>query len=233
MIDYIWERVFQSQFVPQINAIVDVLERRLLPNFEAVDAEADSIADEAWNRFMSMPATGEEDAADFAESAMEEGLSHFMLMDGLRQGMLNLFAATLYHAFEQQIILFFRREYLHQEKECGSGQFNLSVVKGRLKNFGVDITKFASWPKINELRLVANTVKHAEGNSSQRLYKIRPNMFSHPRLLQFGLQDDFTSSEQPQVFQPLVGEGLYVSVQDVKDYRDQLVRFWQEFADAK
>ena len=106
--DHFWTRLFLTEFVPQINAIVDVLEKRLLPNFEGIEEESDKVAQELWERFMSMPGTGDEDPADFADKALCAGISHLELMHGIRQEMLNLIAVALFHAFEQQAISFHR-----------------------------------------------------------------------------------------------------------------------------
>ena len=62
---------YTTKFRSEIEMIVDTLEKRLLPNFENIEAEAEAAADEAWNRHMSQPAAEHEylDPADFAESA--------------------------------------------------------------------------------------------------------------------------------------------------------------------
>ena len=143
--------------------------------------------------------------------------------------MLNLFGVALYHAFEQQIMFFHRKNVLCQEEESESRKFRLSEVQKGLKEGGIDITEFLSWLKIDELRLVANTAKHGEGDSSHKLREIRPDMFQNPHLSGFS---ELMSGPAAEIFQPLVGEGLYVSVQDVRDYRDHLVRFWSELAHA-
>ena len=38
---------------------------------------------------------------------------------------------------------------------------------------------------MDELRLVANTVKHAEGISAEKLRNIRPQLFQHPTVTQY------------------------------------------------
>ena len=231
--DPFWIRFIQVSFVPQLNTIVDALEKRLLSNLEEkkIEAEAERITEEAWERYMSMPSTGNEDPGDFADKAMEAGVSHCELMYGFRQGMLNLFAAALYHAFEQQIIFFHRKNILslYEDAENDPKKFRLTVFQSRLKEYGIDVKKFSSWSKIDELRLVANTVKHAEGPSSYKLHKIRPDMFNNPLLSQVS---PFLSQGSDRVFQPLVGDDLYVSLQDIKNYCVHLVRFWQELIDA-
>ena len=229
--DPFWISALQTEFVPQLNAIVNVLERRLLPNLEKekIGEEADSIAEEDWERFMSMPATGNEDPADFADRAQNSGIAHYTLMYGIRQGMLNLFAAALYHTFEQQIMLFHRKNVLDLDEENDSKKFKLKVFQRRLKEYGIDIKNFACWSKIDdELRLVANTVKHAEGPASDRLRKIRPDLFINPLFS----QDSFFLQGFDSVFQPLVGDDLYVSLQDIRDYCDRLVQFWEELVDV-
>lgn len=229
--DSFWISAFQTKFVPQLNAIVNALEKRLLPNLEEekIELESNRIVEEDWERFMSMPATGNEDPADFADRAQNAGIAHYTLMYGIRQGMLNLFAAALYHAFEQQVMFFHRKNVLDLDEENDLKKFSLSVFQCRLKDYGIDIKNFDSWSKIyDELRLVANTVKHAEGSSSKKLRKKRPDLFENPQLLGFsGL-----SVPTPKVFQPLVGDDLYMSLRDIKNYRDHLVQFWQELADA-
>ena len=229
--DPFWISAFQTEFVPELNAIVDTLEGRLLPTIGKGDIEKESsrISDEAFDRYKSMPARGEEDPSCLADRAERAGISHYILMSGIRQGMLNLFAAALYHAFEQQIMFFHRKNLLCKEEESESVKFRLPKFQSRLKECGIDITEFSSWPKIDELRLAANTAKHGEGDSSHKLREIRPDMFQNPHLSSFS---EFISGPASQVFQPLVGEGLYVSVQDTRDYRDHLVRFWSELANA-
>jgi hypothetical protein len=121
---HFWKRAFQRDFVPQLRGIVDAVERRLLPAFETIGDEADAVADEAWEAFMSSPGTGDEYPGDYAEEAQDAGLSHYTLLSGIRQGMLNMFAATLFHAFEQQMMFFLRREVLDPREEhdfCRSG----------------------------------------------------------------------------------------------------------------
>ena len=176
-----------------------------------------------------MAGTGEEDPSDLAEAAQDAGVSHYMLLNGIRQGIINLFAAALYHAFEQQVILFLRKQVLHPREENDSKLFHMGEFDRRLKALGIDINSFRSWPKTDELRLVANTVKHTEGDSAQKLHRQRPGLFENPEIQKLGLS---SSTANPRVFLPLVGEDLYVSLADIKDYRDTLLGFWKELADA-
>lgn len=224
-----WSSTSRHEFSTQLAAIVDALETRILPAFDGVDKEGEAVAKDAWERFMSAPGTGDEEPGDFVEAAEQAGVSHYVLLHGIRQGMLNLFAAALYHAFEQQVMLLFRREILDPQEENDSRLFQMMEFQKRLKGLGIDITEFSSWSKIDELRLVANTVKHAEGDSAQKLHGQRPDLFEHPDLRKQGLS---FGTSNPHVFLPLPGEDLYVSLEDIRQYRDALLEFWKELGDA-
>lgn len=95
----------------------------------------------------------------------------------------------------------------------------------RLLRGGIDVRAFSSWAGVDELRLVANAVKHADGLSAKKLYEQRPDLFTHPELPKNAL---FSARAQPRVFMPLLGEDLYVSLEDLRKYRDAVVQFWEE-----
>ena len=221
-----WAGYFRGEFTPQLRAILEVLEKRLLPGFAGIEQEAEKLSQEAWDAFMAAPATGEEDPSEFAEVAEQAGVSHYLLLDGIRQGMVNLFAAAIYHAFEQQVMLFLRREMLHPREENNAKLFGISEFQNRLKAQGIDVADLPSWRKVDELRLVANTVKHAEGKSARDLHDIRPDLFEHPQFAGMPF-----SGGGARVFQPLVGEDLYVSLDDVREYCNSVVQFWKEFGE--
>lgn len=222
-----WVNHFRREFTPQLRVILEVLERRLLPGFADIEQEAEKVSEEVWEAFMSATATGEEDPGEFAEAAEQAGVSHYLLLDGIRQGMMNLFAAAIYHAFEQQVMLFLRKEVLHPSEENDPSLFSLSELRNRLRAHGLDIAALPSWSKVDELRLVANTVKHAEGRSAQELHNKRPDLFQHPLIVGMPF-----ARQSARVFQPLVGEDLYVPLEDVRKYCDSVVQFWNELGSA-
>ena len=60
---YFWTGIFRREFAPQLRAIVETLEKRVLPAFDNIDGEANAVAEETWDAFMSAPGTGVEDSA--------------------------------------------------------------------------------------------------------------------------------------------------------------------------
>ena len=223
--------LFQTTFPRQLDAIFDTLEKRLLPNFgdDTINEESQRIVEGFWDRFTAIPGMEERDPDHFLDAAHDAGISHYLLMYGIRQGMISLFAAALYHTFEQQLMFVHRKNVLLKNEENEPNLYKIKLFCSRLKEYGIDIEGFPSWQKIEELRLVTNTVKHAVGNSSRKLRKIRPDLFRNPLLPQ---ESSLLDLPYTQLAGTLVGEGLYVSLQDVKDYRDHLVLFWEELANV-
>lgn len=212
---------------------MDVLEKvifeKLLPPFDNIDAESHIVEEKEWNRLGELPGTGDEDPATLAEVAGDAGLAYYEAMMASRQTILNTMAAALYHLFEQQVIAFCRHELVGLN-EVRTRTFNPREAIKRIKDkeyLGIDCEKFASWEKIQELRLVADTVKHAdEGTSAKQLYARRPDMFVAPCIRGDAILS--SRSEQYPIYMPLAGTDFYVIEDDLKHYCNTVREFWKE-----
>jgi hypothetical protein len=88
--------------------------------------------------------------------------------------------AALYHLVEQQVCYLCRLAFYGPQGVPLNPGTSISLLRA----LDVDVTTFTSWLRIDELRHLANCVKHAEGNSCEQLRKIRPDLFEKPT---FGL----------------------------------------------
>jgi hypothetical protein len=226
---HFWQRYFRTEFQSELSALVAVLEDRILPGFVGLEEEAERVSSDAWEAFMAMPGTGDEDPSDFADQAEQAGVSHYILLTGIRQGILNSFAATIFHCFEQQVMLFHRRELLAPNEENNEKLFSLREFINRLKRVSIDVSSFSVWPRIVELQLAANTVKHADGKSARELRAVRPQLFENPALAKY-LGESFRSS--PSVYRPLLGEDIYMSTTHIHEYADSCKAFWDELGNS-
>lgn len=226
---HFWRHIFEKDFAQQLTEIVVALEQRVLPGFEGIEAEAQAHSERLYAEAGALPGTGDEDPAALAQAAQDAGVDRYMLLRGIRQGIVNLFAASLYHAFEQQAMTFLRKELLHPTEKNDSGLFEMAELRKRLSADGIDVTSFRSWPVIDELRLVANTVKHAEGPSAEKLHALRPDFFREAGFPELG---EWVIRWKPHVFQPLVGKDLYLEPKDVRAYLKSLLEFWEELFEA-
>jgi hypothetical protein len=212
-------------------AYADAVLNRLLPTFDDLGTEAEEVSRREYERLGEMPAFDEEpiDVVEASERAFEAGLTYYESMSGVAQAMANLAAAGLYHLFEQQVMVFHRRQVLSKAEENDLKYIRWSEFEKRIQNAGADLKQLQTWSQVDELRLVANTVKHGEGASAARLRQLRPELFVHP-----GLRDDPTWEGEPvgSAEMPMGGEDIYVTRDDLERYRDALVSFWREFGDA-
>ncbi len=224
-----WSDYFCKVFSKQISDFYSLFSGRVMLSFSNIETEAEAATEQEWQRLMNHPADEYADMGTLAEQAEQIGISIFSTLEAMRQSMVNLAATALYHIFEQQILYFHRRQILHHSEQNNLKLINLKELKRRLSAAGVDYETFPSWKKVSELRSVANTIKHAEGQSASELRTVRPDLFEHPAVRKTPILERFGT---PDVFMPLVGRDIYLTTDDLAAYRSCLCKFWEEFADA-
>jgi hypothetical protein len=153
--------------------------------------------------------------------AIELAIEHNALavLESVRQSMLNLFAAGLFHLLEQLLLNICggecpvrsrrRLTKLQILSECFQTGFNFRLE-------GLD-----DFDCMDELRLVANFVKH--GASASELKKRNPELFEPYSFSQ-------NSGEDGSVAVPLAGADLFIKDDDLKTYGDVTHRFLGQVA---
>ena len=152
-------------FARPITAFREYAMRDVLPAFGNIDERATQVGNDYYQRIGSQPACEDDiiDMADVAEVAEDRARDWWEMMTSLRQSMLNLMAAGLFHLVEQQLA-----------RVSHDALFNGPVKDSKLsdverwyrQNANIDLTGLPSWRQIDEMRLVANTIKHGEGGSA-------------------------------------------------------------------
>jgi hypothetical protein len=208
---------------------MQVLEERLLPSFANIEREAERVAGDALASLTSAPVTDDVDHSEIADAANQIGVQHYVLLSEVRQGLVNLFAVGLYHLFEQQLMLFYHKELFASCEKFQTQRLSISELKKDLLQHAIDLTQLSSWALIEELELLANTVKHAEGRSASLLKERRPDLFKQNGLPGLG---EWELRTPRVVSQPLAGKDLYLSARELREYADALVRFWNDFSVA-
>ncbi|MGH7340150.1 MAG: hypothetical protein ACREKH_06640 [Candidatus Rokuibacteriota bacterium] len=172
------------------------------------------------------------DPADWAERAQDEALIYYQTMKNVEQGLINLYTVGLAHLLEQQLLFIHRRELLvFPDEEHEARLFKFELMKERLKAAGIDVETFVSWPRVEELRLLSNTAKHADGRSCAELKRRRPELFVKP-LPGMPETNPELWVEHVAVYQPLMGEQLYVTAEVYEEYATAAKQFLTELADA-
>lgn len=226
---YMARRVHHSAIL-YVSAFGQCVLRNILPAFADLSQRADEVASAEYQRLGSQPAGNDcdGDMSALAETAREKGQAFYEIMFAMRQTTLNLYAAGLFHLLEQQLA-----------DLCHDGAFEASPPKDTKLNivanwyrthFGLDLQTLTSWPRIDQLRLLANAVKHGEGSSANELRKQRPDLFENPS--QRELLPDFPQMYTAQSLRlPMAGEDLYVTEEIFIEYSEAANRFIAEIAE--
>ncbi len=180
---------------------------------------------------ISAHANADSDWGDLHERAYDAGITYYEQAVAARQAMLNLFAVAIYHQFEQQQITLVRREMTFGgDEDNPSKRSTKAFTEILFADAEIDVHSFPEWPKLDELRLVANVVKHAEGYSAAELEKIRPEMFRAPSIR--GAPPLMNWKLPRRVFLPMSGEDLYVTGADLDAYFEAVLGFWERLLAA-
>ena len=168
---------------------------------------------------MSQPASEDDDPDDAAEAAMGRGQEFCDTMCAIRQGTLNMFTAGLFHLLEQQLAAL-GKDDTFQAMGVQVPEVKLDhIAVWYRRHLRVDLTALADWSKIdNELRTIANAVKHGEGSAARRLRQIRPDLFIDPGLAELGLGHLGHMSAPRRLSTPLAGDDLFVTPQAFEEY---------------
>ncbi|MDD2991748.1 hypothetical protein [Zoogloea sp.] len=223
-----WElEHYRQLYRDQIDRLVDTLTVRLLPTFESVHAEVEAIQREAYHANHERANDGNWLDPQMAHDvAFEASIMHFDIVLDLRQGLQNMFAVTLYHLFEQQVRTFHVRVLNHKPLKFGS-----DVLKAWDKTLTDPVLSTEQRSGLDELRLLANTVKHGDGASAQELYTAAPHLFLAD-YEQDVLDDPTVVVHKPDIGTPLFGQDLFVRLDDIQRYRQLLNGVWSAYLEA-
>lgn len=199
-----WGDTIIATFIPPVRYFSRVLFERILPAFDDFERESES---------------------GFMSSEHWSDIDYCNMMN-MRQSMVNLHAVGLCHLYEQQFSYLVMRLVCNYERKANYSEDKNYVLESK----EIDIKRFGSWKIIEELRAVCNAVKHAEGNSAERLETLRPELFVCPSALE--LPDNIPTRPRLKARHPLAGEDIYLKEEDVRSYALAIEDFWKEFMDV-
>jgi hypothetical protein len=200
----------------------------IIPAFGNPENRANELAESEYRRLCSQPVGeyGDYDLAIAAEAAHEKGLAFYETLTAVRQSMLNLLAAGLFHLIEQELA-----NLCHIEAETVAPPTDTKIcvtADWYQQHFGLDLGSLDSWQMIDDLPLVANTVKHAEGKSATDLRQRRPEFFRHPIDRKLLPNETQSVSFVRPVRSPLSGEDLYITEEAFQEFAQAAERFLRD-----
>ncbi len=222
---YLWGPM-REKYKNEIRLIIDTYKNRISPVFNNIESDADEIADKYYQSFAEAPSSGENaenEMANAAENAMEVGLDYYQGISLMKYNNLAAWLVILYQYWEQQVRLFLFEEERHYfqidiKTFCTNG---INEIKEHFKFHNEDIEKLSSWNKVDELRLLCNTIKHGDGKAAQSLKIIRPDLFKPMRDIGGGDLLDLYKTTLNDVV-------LDISDDQMSEYGQSLLNFWDE-----
>lgn len=225
---YLWSGI-REQYIASLNGVKEIYFDRMAPAFANIEDEAKEYEQKLWRENLERPSPEEQlDAESSMESLAESihmiAVERYQFLSLMRYRTLGLWISMLSQIWEQQNLTFLRNE-LDQER------LKLFTSRGRevsgwgfreiveiFASFGIELDTLTVWDKIEEMRLLVNVIKHAEGNSADKLRALRPDFF-----------DADGWGDALELYKTSLNEeALNIKNQDFIDYYDALVQFWAE-----
>jgi hypothetical protein len=223
---YVWEDLRKLK-IEEIELYKNTYLERIAPVFDSVEKEADNLSAKIYDDAMSdvvddysMP-----DPSSIAQFAMESGFYYYEKYSLMRYNTRAMWITMLYQYWEQQVRKFLYDEYknvyeIEFSKFCSNG---IREIKEGFKESNLDITLLNSWSGIEELRLLANSLKHGEGSSTKQLKEKFPKYFEHEGLEEYDLLKLYNTTLGEKV--------LNINDSDYSTLCDNLIAFWKELDD--
>jgi hypothetical protein len=208
-------------FKSEISTFVQIFSAKLFPVFSMIDEEAEKFSEEYFEKALNNVYDDSIDPASVAETAIDKALSHFSDLSLVRYEFTAMAIATLYLIWEQQMRKFLYRELRHNYKIdfpsfCTSG---IKEIKEIFSEHSVDIETMKAWPKLDELRLLCNVVKHGDGGSAKRLFGLNKGLF----------REEYYKDKNGLVLDTtLLEETLNLNEETFSAYGNVLIEFWSE-----
>jgi hypothetical protein len=225
---YLQESV-RNQMKKPIELFAETYTKKITSLFAEIEQESKAIADERYNELGKNFHPDFHDAADLSEAALDTGLEHYEGLALMQYNTKLMWISTLYQFWEQQVRKFIFEEVNRTQKFtdkkgnkiafkdfCTRG---IQDIKETFKLFDQDLEKFSSWDKLNELRLLANVIKHADGPAATQLKLIRPDIF----------KDKSISTDLLDLYKTTLNEiVLNIGETEFQDYCEAIIHFWDE-----
>jgi hypothetical protein len=217
-------------FVEQIKKFDEMFSGTVFPPFKDPEEQAEKVAQDYWDQKMSEPCGPDgpdQDPADIADDARRKSIDFYETMTAMHHTVLNLFTAGVFHLFEQQAGTLLK-DWTGTRPKFPFGALG-ELGKNR-SGPAIDVKAAPMWSRVNELQLVANVVKHSEGDSADKLRAVNDTYFKLPAVRGTGLEKHFGGDHI--LGEPLTGEGIYVTKDDYDASVKAVITFWEWLAAA-
>lgn len=222
-------RVLREKYINDLTQIKELFFERIQPIFADAENEATVYQNQLWENIIKQPFDENclVDSYDYVEIVKQAVFEKYEILSLMRYRNICMWISCLCQAWEQQLFSFIYNEariegIKYNEADLKKGfEFSKEVFDWHQQKF----EKMSCWPKIKELRTLVNVIKHSEGDSEQRLRKMRPDYFEYDTGVEkFDLLSLYHST--------LLEATLQIENKDFYDYYNALISFWSELPEC-
>lgn len=201
---------------------VEQARKRLLSQFEDIEAEADKAADDWLEKSSGRFDPDRHDPGDFYEAANDAGIEFYGLLSDMRDQTSLSVVAGMFHEWDKQFRDWLMREIQHWHHGDTAALKVWSADFGQiaelLESLGWNISSTDYFCQLDACRLVVNVYKHGEGKSLDDLKKKDPEYLDDPFS---GSGGAFSGVEHRD------HTHLKVTKDQFQAFSDAIVAFWQ------
>lgn len=221
---YLWEPLRQ-QYIDDLSTIKTMFIERIQPIFADPESEAKQYGKQLWKSLMNRPCTEDEctDPGDYVDFVQDKEFERYEMLSLMKYRNIGMWLSCLCQVWEQQLYSFIIHEAEHEGLKYNPADTKrgFAFTKEAFEFHQQRFEDMPAWNKIKELRLLVNVIKHAEGDSEEKLRKIRPDYFIQDI---YGTEYDPMSLYHTTLLEPT----LMIKEQDFIDYFNALVQFWSD-----
>ncbi|HHV7522376.1 TPA: hypothetical protein ACUNF5_003885 [Burkholderia orbicola] len=217
-----WEP-FRQSLIKGHAFYVEQARKRLLSQFDDMEADADRAADEWLEQRDQYFDPDRHDPGDFCEMANDVGIEFYQLLSEMREQTRLSVVAGMFHEWEKQLRDWLVGEIRHWHRGDNTTLKVWSVdfvqITDLLESFGWRLRTTDYFRTLDACRLVVNVYKHGKGKSLDDLRTNFPEYLDDP-LKNFG---DTVSDGRY-----LDHRHLKVSDEQFQTFSDAIVAFWRD-----
>ncbi|MBK8770294.1 MAG: hypothetical protein K2X00_18360 [Nitrospiraceae bacterium] len=201
---------------------VEQARKRLLSQFEDIEAEADKAAEDWLQKSSGRFDPERHDPGDFYEAANEAGIEFYTLLSDMRDQTRLSVVAGMFHEWDKQVRDWLVREIQHWHHGDAAAlkvwSADFPQIAELLESLGWPISSAEYFQRLDACRLVVNVYKHGKGKSLDDLKLKYPEYLHDPFS---GAGGGFSSLEYRD------HTHLKISDAQFQAFSDAIVLFWQ------
>lgn len=217
-------RYSESQCKPY-DYFIDVYLKKVVGIFNDIEKESNEAANHHF-QFLGEHLSPEYADLDYLmDASFNKGLEYFEMVSLVKYNVKLMWFSTMYQFWEQQV-----RVYLYKEggyrlnsnsEEVAFKNYctTIGAIKKEFLKYRYDIEQMDCWEELDELRLLANVIKHGDGGAATHLKEKRPDFF-YNEILEENTFDHYGTS--------LNEKTLKINGKQLMVYKEALQSFWKE-----